>query len=95
MKQVVKEMISEVDAMELGCNASEEIYQKLETKIKKKFKEEIDKLEKSFKRIIEQMQHQQQSLYQIMKDQIDKELKCLIEKKKKLKEREDQMFFNK
>ena len=64
-------------------------------KVKKKFNEEVEKLEKSFNRIIEQLQIQQQNLFQMMKDQTDKEMKCLQEKKKKIKERDEQIQQNK
>jgi hypothetical protein len=37
---------------------------------------------------------QQQNLYTMMKEQIDKELKCLQEKKKKVKERDDAIVSN-
>jgi len=45
--------------------------------VKKKFQEEVDRLEKSFRRIIEQLEVQQQNLYTMMKEQIDKELQRL------------------
>jgi hypothetical protein len=37
---------------------------------------------------MEQLEIQQQNLYQMMKEQIDKEIRSLQEKKKKLKERD-------
>lgn len=45
--------------------------------MRKKFNEEIDRLEKSFRRIMEQLDIQQQNLYQMMKEQIDKEIRSL------------------
>jgi len=36
--------------------------------VRKKFNEEIDRLEKSFRRIMEQLDIQQQNLYQMMKE---------------------------
>ena len=95
MRKLVKEMLEEVDVTDKGNNVSEELYGKLELKVKKKFTEEVERLEKSFARIIEQLQIQQQNLFQMMKDQIDKELKCLQEKKKKIKERDEQIIVNK
>lgn len=53
MKKLVKEMLEEVETSEKGSNASEELYGKLELKVKKKFSEEVERLEKSFSRIIE------------------------------------------
>ena len=80
--------------MDRNNNVCEELYGKLEQKVKKKFHEEVDRLEKSFRRIIEQLEIQQQNLYTMMKEQIDKELKCLTEKKKKVKERDDAIVHN-
>lgn len=56
---------------------SEELYNKLEMKVRKKFNEEVDKLEKSFRRVIDQMEIQNQNLFQIMKEQVEKEIKQL------------------
>ena len=81
-------MISEVELYESEIPASEELYNKLELKVRKKFNDEIDRLEKSFRRIMEQLEIQQQNLYAMMKEQIDKEIRSLQEKKKKLKERD-------
>lgn len=89
MKRLIKEMLEEVELVDRNNNVCEELYGKLEQKVKKKFHEEVDRLEKSFRRIIEQLEIQQQNLYTMMKEQIDKELKCLTEKKKKVKERDD------
>jgi HAMP domain-containing protein len=36
--------------------------------VKKKFNEEVERLEKSFRRIIEQLEIQQQNLYTMMKE---------------------------
>lgn len=91
MKRMVEEMISEVELLENETPASEELYSKLEVKVRKKFNEEIDRLEKSFRRIMEQLEIQQQNLYQMMKEQIDKEIRNLQEKKKKLKERDKEI----
>ena len=92
---MVKEMLDEVDTIDKSNAVCEELYGKLEQKVRKKFNEEVERLEKSFRRIIEQLEIQQQNLYTMMKEQIDKELKCLQEKKKKVKERDDAVVNNK
>ena len=91
MKRMVQEMINEVEVYENETPASEELYSKLELKVRKKFNDEVDRLEKSFRRIMEQLEIQQQNLYQMMKEQIDKEIRSLQEKKKKLKERDKEI----
>lgn len=53
MKRMVQEMINEVEVYETETPASEELYSKLELKVRKKFNDEIDRLEKSFRRIME------------------------------------------
>jgi len=53
MQRMVKEMINEVEVYENETPASEELYSKLELKVRKKFNDEIDRLEKSFRRIME------------------------------------------
>ena len=53
MKRMVQEMINEVEVYESETPASEELYSKLELKVRKKFNDEIDRLEKSFRRIME------------------------------------------
>ena len=53
MKRMVQEMITEVEVYESETPASEELYSKLELKVRKKFNDEIDRLEKSFRRIME------------------------------------------
>ena len=65
---MVEEMITEVEQLENETPASEELYSKLEVKVRKKFNEEINRLEKSFRRIMEQLEIQQQNLYQMMKE---------------------------
>lgn len=92
MKRMVQEMLTEVEAYEVETPASEELYSKLELKVRKKFNDEIDRLEKSFRRIMEQLEIQQQNLYQMMKEQIDKEIRKLQDKKKKLKERDREII---
>ena len=46
-------MVNEVEIYENEIPASEELYNKLELKVRKKFNDEIDRLEKSFRRIME------------------------------------------
>lgn len=53
MKRMVKEMLDEVDTIEKSNNVCEELYGKLEQKVRKKYLEETDKLDKSFTRIID------------------------------------------
>jgi hypothetical protein len=77
MKRLVTEMIAEVEVLETETPATEELYSKLEVKVRKKFNEEIDRLEKSFRRINEALEIQQQNLYSMMKEQIDKEIRSL------------------
>ncbi len=77
MRRLVKDMLDEVEVISGSNSAGEELYGKLEQKVRKKFNEEVEKLEKSFRRVIEQLEIQQQNLYTMMKEQIDKELKCL------------------
>ena len=55
MKRMVQEMVNEVEVLETDTSANEELYSKLELKVCKKFNEEIDRLEKSFRRIMEQL----------------------------------------
>jgi len=56
MKRLVTEMIAEVEVLETETPATEELYSKLEVKVRKKFNEEIDRLEKSFRRINEALE---------------------------------------
>ena len=53
MKRLVKDMLDEVDTIDRNNNVCEELYGKLEQKVRKKFHEEVERLEKSFRRIIE------------------------------------------
>ena len=55
MKRMVQELLTEVETLEQETPASGELYSKLELKVRKKFNEEIDRLEKSFRRIMEQL----------------------------------------
>ena len=53
MKKMIEEMVHEVDKAEQSISVNEELYNKLEMKVRKKFNEEVDKLEKSFRRIMD------------------------------------------
>ena len=53
MRRLVKDMLDEVDVIDKNNSVSEDLYIKLEQKVKKKFNEEVERLEKSFRRIIE------------------------------------------
>ena len=55
MRKLVKEMLDEVEVIEKSNSVCEELYGKLEQKVRKKFTEEVERLEKSFARIIEQL----------------------------------------
>ena len=58
MKKMVEEMVTEVDKYDQSISVNEELYNKLEMKVRKKFNEEVDKLEKSFRRIMDQLEIQ-------------------------------------
>ena len=75
--KMVEEMVEEVDKHDQSIQVNEELYNKLEMKVRKKFNEEVDKLEKSFRRVMDQLEIQHQNLFQMMKEQIDKEIKQL------------------
>jgi len=53
MRKMIKEMMDEVEIIDKGNSVCEELYSKLELKVKKKFNEEVERLEKAFRRIIE------------------------------------------
>ena len=53
MKKMIEEMVSEVDKHDQSISVNEELYNKLEMKVRKKFNEEVDKLEKSFRRVMD------------------------------------------
>lgn len=59
MKRMVKDMVEEVDVIDRNNSVCEDLYGKLEQKVRKKFNEEVERLEKSFRRIIEQLEIQQ------------------------------------
>jgi len=46
MKKMIEEMVIEVDKADQSVSVNEELYNKLEMKVRKKFNEEVDKLEK-------------------------------------------------
>ena len=56
MKRMIREMLEEVEVVDKSNSVNEELYGKLEQKVKKKFSEEVERLEKSFRRIIEQLE---------------------------------------
>jgi chromosome segregation ATPase len=56
MRRMVKEMLEDVETVDKNNNVCEELYTKLEQKVRKKFNEEVERLEKSFRRIIEQLE---------------------------------------
>jgi len=58
MRKMIEEMVIEVDKYEESLSVNEELYNKLEMKVRKKFNEEVDKLEKSFRRIMDQLEIQ-------------------------------------
>ena len=58
MRRLVKDMADEVELIDKNNSVCEELYTKLEQKVKKKFNEEVERLEKSFRRIIEQLEIQ-------------------------------------
>ena len=56
MKKMIEEMVVEVDKADQSVSVNEELYNKLEMKVRKKFNEEVDKLEKSFRRVMDQLE---------------------------------------
>lgn len=56
MKKMIEEMVGEVDKHDQSISVNEELYNKLEMKVRKKFNEEVDKLEKSFRRVMDQLE---------------------------------------
>ena len=56
MKKMIEEMIIEGDKHDQSIVVNEDLYNKLEMKVRKKFNEEVDKLEKSFRRIMDQLE---------------------------------------
>ena len=58
MKKMIEEMCLEVEKHDMSINVNEDLYNKLEVKVRKKFNEEVDKLEKSFRRIMDQLEIQ-------------------------------------
>ena len=53
MKKMIEEMVIEVEKHDQSISVNEDLYNKLEMKVRKKFNEEVDKLEKSFRRIMD------------------------------------------
>lgn len=58
MKKMIEEMVIEVEKHDQSISVNEELYNKLEMKVRKKFNEEVDKLEKSFRRVMDQLEIQ-------------------------------------
>jgi HAMP domain-containing protein len=56
MKKMVRDMLEEVETIDRNNSVCEDLYGKLEQKVRKKFNEEVERLEKSFRRIIEQLE---------------------------------------
>ena len=56
MRRRVSEMMEEVEEIDKNSSIGEDLYGKLEQKVRKKFSEEVERLEKSFRRIIEQLE---------------------------------------
>ena len=50
MKKLIEGMCDEVEKYDTAINVNEDLYNKLEVKVRKKFNEEVDKLEKSYRR---------------------------------------------
>ena len=63
MQKMVQNMANEVDRFDQSISVNEDLYTKLEMKVRKKFNEEVDKLEKSFRRIMDQLEIQHQNLF--------------------------------
>lgn len=53
MKKLIEEMVIEVERYDGNTSVNEELYNKLEMKVRKKFNEEVEKLEKSFRRVMD------------------------------------------
>ena len=53
MKKMIEDMVKEVDRHDASISVSEDLYNKLEMKVRKKFNEEVEKLEKSFRRVMD------------------------------------------
>lgn len=53
MKRMIDDMLQEVEKSDQSVSVNEDLYSKLEHKVRKKFNEEVDKLEKSFRRIMD------------------------------------------
>lgn len=53
MKKLVEEMAFDVEKYDQSVSVNEELYNKLEMKVRKKFNEEVEKLEKSFRRVMD------------------------------------------
>jgi len=56
MKKLIEEMVMEVETHDHSIEVNEDLYNKLEMKVRKKFNEEVDKLEKSYRRMMDQLE---------------------------------------
>lgn len=56
MKRMVKSMMEDVEIVDKNNSVCEELYGKLEQKVRKKFTEEVERLEKAFRKIIENLE---------------------------------------
>jgi len=56
MKKLIEEMVMEVETHDQSIEVNEDLYNKLEMKVRKKFNEEVDKLEKSYRRMMDQLE---------------------------------------
>lgn len=63
MKKLIEEMVMEVETHDQSIEVNEDLYNKLEMKVRKKFNEEVDKLEKSYRRMMDQLEIQHQNLF--------------------------------
>ena len=63
MKKLIEEMVVEVETHDQSIEVNEDLYNKLEMKVRKKFNEEVDKLEKSYRRMMDQLEIQHQNLF--------------------------------
>jgi hypothetical protein len=53
---MIEEMVVEVEKHNQSISVNEELFNKQEMKVKKKFIEEVDKIKKGFRRVIDQLE---------------------------------------
>ena len=56
MQNMIETMVNEIEQHDASIAVNEDLYNKLEMKVRKKFNEEVDKLEKSFRRTMDQLE---------------------------------------